>query len=102
MYQKDTLVYLDNTRYEPSLFEMNGMGMYEGFTHLLNLVFFNIEKSENWMGQVRALLDEREDLEGGATRTAGGDAVVRILGRSAESLLKVSEEIQKIAVTPPA
>ena len=102
VYQKDTLVYLDNTRYEPSLFEMDGMGMYEGFTHLLNLVFFNIEKSENWMGQVRALLDEREDLEGGATRTAGGDAVVRILGRSAESLLKVSEEIQKIAVTPPA
>ena len=70
--------------------------MYEGFTHLLNLVFFHIEKSEDWMGQVRDLLDEREDIEGGVTRISNGDAAVRILGRSAEALLKISEDIQNL------
>ncbi len=96
VYQNEELIYLDNTRYDPKLFQMEGLGMYEGFTHLLNLVFFHIEKSEDWMGQVRDLLDEREDIEGGVTRISNGDAAVRILGRSAEALLKISEDIQNL------
>jgi len=48
------------------------------------------------MGQVRDLLDEREDIEGGVTRISNGDAAVRILGRSAEALLKISEDIQNL------
>ena len=75
---------------------MSGMGMYEGFTHLLNLVFFNIEKSEAWISAVRELLDETPDVEGGVTRIASGDAAVRILGRGAEPLLKISEKIQSM------
>lgn len=90
------LIYLDNTRYEPEQFQMDGLGMYEGFTHLLNLVFFNIEKSENWLAAVREFLDETDGLEGGATRTAGGDPAVRVLGRSAEALLKAAERIQEL------
>lgn len=90
------LIYFDNARYEPERFQMDGMGMYEGFTHLLNLVFFNIEKTESWIGEARSFLDEREDVEGGVTRIAGGDAAVRILGRSADTLLKISEQIQAI------
>ena len=75
---------------------MSGMGMYEGFTHLLNLVFFNIEKSEAWISAVRELLDETPDVEGGVTRIASGDVAVRILGRGAEPLLKISEKIQEM------
>ena len=75
---------------------MSGMGMYEGFTHLLNLVFFNIEKSESWISAVRELLDETPDVEGGVTRIASGDMAVRILGRGAEPLLKISEKIQEM------
>ena len=90
------LIYLDNTRYDPEFFEMSGMGMYEGFTHLLNLVFFNIEKSESWISAVRELLDETPDVEGGVTRIASGDVAVRILGRGAEPLLKISEKIQEM------
>lgn len=94
--ENSELIYLDNTRYEPALFDMKGLGMYEGFTHLLNLVFFNISKSEDWITAVRELLDDREDMEGGVTVTAGGDIAVRILGRSAEPLLKISEKIQEM------
>ena len=94
--EEGNLIYLDNTRYDPEFFEMSGMGMYEGFTHLLNLVFFNIEKSEAWVSAVRELLDKTPDVEGGVTRIASGDAAVRILGRGAEPLLKISEKIQEM------
>lgn len=94
--EEGNLIYLDNTRYDPKLFEMSGTGMYEGFTHLLNLVFFNIEKSESWMSEVRELLDETPEIEGGVTRIASGDAAVRILGRGSEPLLKISEKIQSM------
>ena len=70
--------------------------MYEGFTHLLNLAFFNIEKSEGWITAVRELLDETPDIEGGVTRIASGDAAVRILGKGSEPLLKISEKIQEL------
>lgn len=94
--EEGKLIYLDNTRYDPKLFEMSGTGMYEGFTHLLNLAFFNIEKSEGWITAVRELLDETPDIEGGVTRIASGDAAVRILGKGSEPLLKISEKIQEL------
>lgn len=60
------------------------------------ICFFNIEKSEAWISAVRELLDETPDVEGGVTRIASGDAAVRILGKGAEPLLKISEKIQEM------
>lgn len=94
VHKSGKLIYRDNTRYEPDLFEMDGLGMYEGYTHLATLIFFNLEKSEDWMMRVRELLDETPGLEGGVTRITSGDAAVRILGRGAEPLLKILERIQ--------
>lgn len=92
------LIYRDNTRYDPAVFEMDGLGMYEGYTHLANLVFFNIEKSEEWIMQVRELLDETSGMEGGVTRIGSGDAAVRILGKGSEALLKILDKIQSLEV----
>ncbi len=96
VYQGDRLVYLDNTRFDPEEMDMEGFGMYEGFTHLSNLLICNQARSEAWIDQVRGLLDEREDLEGGVTRTAAGYLAVRILGRSGDSLTRVMEQILEI------
>ena len=74
--------------------------MYEGYTHLANLVFFNIEKSEKWITEVRELIDRISDIEGGVTRITSGDVAVRILGKGAESLLKILDKIQKFSPTP--
>lgn len=93
--KKGNLIYRDNTRYDPEFLQMDGMGMYEGYTHLANLVFFNIAKTEKWMTGVRALLDETDHLEGGVTRITSGDVAVRILGRGADALLKILDAIQK-------
>lgn len=48
------------------------------------------------MSEVRELLDETPEIEGGVTRIASGDAAVRILGRGSEPLLKISEKIQSM------
>lgn len=31
------LIYRDNTRYEPDKMDMEGLGMYEGYTHMANI-----------------------------------------------------------------
>ncbi len=97
VYQGDRLVYMDNTRFDPCLMDMEGFGMYEGFTHLANLLICNQARSEAWMDQVRHLLDAREDLEGGVTKTAAGYLAVRILGRSGDSLTKIMEQILELS-----
>ncbi|MGN0355652.1 MAG: urease accessory protein UreD [Muricoprocola sp.] len=89
------LIYRDNTRYEPALWEMSGLGMYEGYTHMANQIFFNLEKTDKWMEEVRELLDETEGVEGGVTRITSGDVAVRILGKGSENLLKLLEKIQE-------
>ena len=93
IYQGGRIVYRDNACYEPERMDMRSFGMYEGFTHLASLVICNKPKSENWVLQVRKLLDESKDMEGGVTRTSVGYIVVRILGRNAHKLTEITEKI---------
>jgi urease accessory protein len=86
-------VYRDNTRYEPEWIDMQGLGMYEGYTHLANLVICNEEKTDEWIGGVRELLDGLENIEGGVTRTKAGHVVVRMLGKNAQKLTDVMGQI---------
>lgn len=37
LYRGEKLIYRDNTRYEPDKMPMEGIGMYEGYTHMANL-----------------------------------------------------------------
>lgn len=93
IYQGGRIVYRDNACYEPQRMDMRGMGMYEGFTHLANLVICNQPKTDEWMGRVREMIDAQPDMEGGVTRTAAGHAAVRILGRSGEKLTEMTGKI---------
>lgn len=94
--KKGTLLYRDNTRFNPRETDMSGTGMYEGFTHLAMLLFFNIKKEEGWLEKVRRYLDERQDIEGGATRIPDGGYLVRILGNNAQELQKICQIISYI------
>ena len=91
--QGGRLIYRDNTCYEPQNWDMCGFGMYEGFTHLANLVICNVPKSEEWIGRTRKLLDDTEEIEGGVTQNGENLTVVRILGKSAQRLLEIMYQI---------
>lgn len=93
IYQGEKIVYFDNTCYEPSKMKMQSIGMYEGYTHLANLIICNEPKDDEWIMKVRTLLDETEDVEGGVTRTAVGHIVIRILGKNGDKLTKIQTNI---------
>lgn len=41
LYRGEKLIYRDNTRYEPDKMPMEGIGLYEGYTHMANLFCLN-------------------------------------------------------------
>lgn len=93
VYQNGRIVYRDNTLYEPRYTDMRGFGMYEGFTHLANLLICNEPKSDDWVTAVREKIDAADRMEGGVTRTAMGHIVIRILGMSGQKLTEMMKEI---------
>ena len=93
IYQGGRIVYRDYACYEPERMDMRNFGMYEGFTHLANMVICNKQKPEDWVRQVRELLDNSKNMQGGVTRTSAGHIALRILGRNAHKLTEITEKI---------
>ena len=95
IYQGENLIYYDNTRYEPSQTDMQDYGMYEGYTHLATMLQVHVPRSEEWISAVRGMIDETEGVEGGVTRTADRDIVIRILGKNSDRLTGLMEKIAR-------
>ncbi len=91
------LIYRDNTRYEPARFDMAGLGMYEGYTHLLNLFLTRPESPEDYFREAREYLSSLSDAEGGITELMEGDFAVRVLGRRAQRLEEISRRLLEMA-----
>ena len=131
-------IFLDNTFYEstgaagelasggfgagvpagvaPLAMDMEGFGLYEGYTHLANLVLVNLGISDETFTAVRGYLREvtgtigasampapatgvstgDDEVAGGITRLASGDCVVKLLGRRAQRLQDVLEHVRAL------
>lgn len=87
------IVYRDFARYEPKQMDMQGFGLYEGYSHLGNMIICSDFNAEDRVRRIRDRIDELSGLEGGVTQTAYGDTVIRILGSSAEKITTVFQEI---------
>lgn len=94
--RKDRLIYRDNTRFEPSLFDMYGIGMYEGYTHLLNLFVTAPDEADGFVSGVREYLDGRKECSGGITELSDGDFAIRVLGRRAQELEGINRHIKNL------
>lgn len=87
------LIYRDNTRYEPAVFDMAGMGMYEGYTHQANVFISVRDGISSAQEDIHRMLAEREDAEGDVTELAQGDIAVRIFARRAQILENIVKSI---------
>lgn len=96
VYQGGKIVYRDNTCYEPERIDMRGFGMYEGYTHLANLLLCNIPHSREKAEEMRQYIDGCGQVEGGVTVTAVGHVVVRMLGKRAQQLTDLMEKMIRI------
>ena len=92
VYRDKKLIYRDNVRYEPEIFDLSGMGMYEGYTHLSSMFVSRPKQAKRFYEFVREFL-EKEKLEGDITCLSQGDYVIRILGRRAQQLEKANQTI---------
>ena len=124
LYRGEKLIYRDNTRYEPDKIPMEGIGLYEGYTHMANLFLsklcnrdnvdggketnidgMDIKKQMNSSGTERTaelqekiwqILDEDSEVDGGVTRLTTGDLALRIFGHRAQKLQQIAEKIKEI------
>ena len=105
-------VYHDNARFEPERMPMEGMGLFEGYSHLATLLVVSLGISEGAFQAARSyLLDETgvigaqagspagaregsEAVAGGITRLASGDVAVRLLGHRAQRLEQVLARVR--------
>lgn len=95
IFREGKLIYRDNTRYEPARMPMQGMGMYEGYTHLAAI--FLSKAFGDLREPIWEILEGKEEWEGGVTALASGDLAVRIFGKRAQALEKAAEQIKTLA-----
>ena len=93
--------------------DMEGVGFYEGFSHLANLVLMNLGIDDELFAGVRAYLLEQtgvigeragvrtdaaadDALAGGITRLATGDCLVKVLGHRAQRLQDVLDGVRAL------
>lgn len=89
IYEGDKLSYMDNTRYNPSDMNMRGIGLYESYTHLMSIVICNISIAD----KIEEIMNDYS-MPWGISETDNGYTVVRALGKSAQELQKISDEIK--------
>ncbi len=92
IYENGSLSYIDNSRFTPDEMNMKGIGIYEGYTHLLSIVICNI----NIYDDIENIFNDY-NMPFGISKNERGYIVVRVLGKSAERLGKISDEIKGIA-----
>lgn len=105
MYRGDKLIYRDNTRYDPAVFQMDGMGMFENYTHLANIFVSRPSDPSSFAEQTYSLIEDyteqpRHDtpIEGCLTELSDGDYAVRIFGMRAQVLEELKEKIMALAL----
>ena len=93
IYREGKMIYRDNTCYEPAKMPMEGIGMYEGYSHMANIFLSASISQPEIQEKITAILDAEKECEGGVTRLAYGDLAVRIFGNRAQKLQQIAERI---------
>ena len=91
IFRGQKLIYRDNTCYLPDQMPMEGIGMYEGYTHMANLFLSRTKYADTLLNEIREILDGDPEIDGGATTLSGGDLAVRIFGHRAQKLQQTAQ-----------
>lgn len=92
IYQMDKLVFKDNSVFESEVTNLEGLGMFEGYTHLANLILFGFFISENSTAAIAELFSIYK-IDGGVTALLNGGCLIRALANESEVLMRCFQEI---------
>ena len=67
--------------------------MFEGYSHLANLLLFGIKIDEERKSQIREMFEDDPEICGGLSTTVYGDTVIRIFGDRAQKLQEICARI---------
>ncbi len=87
------LIYVDNIKLQPESMSLEGIGLYEGYTHMGTLLLCHIPKEPIWFQEVRALLDTTPDIEGGITQLSATSSIIRLLGYQADKMENILNKL---------
>ena len=96
IYRKDKLIYRDNTRYEPKLFDMNSIGMYESYTHQANIFITKPKNNTDFLQKVQALFENNPIVDGSITTISSGDFAIRAFSNRAQFLEQLNDMIYQL------
>lgn len=94
IYMDEKLIFFDNTHLEPKLQQLQDMGIYEGFTHAANVFIANKRLSYEIKKNLQNMLKEYDSIEYGISIPYEFIMVVRILGKSSDKLMKITDRLK--------
>lgn len=92
IYEGNELKYRDNAIYDNCKMNMRGIGLFEGYTHLLSMALCNI----NIENQICEIFKNYE-YPWGVSNVCENYTGVRVFGRRGEELKEISEKISNLA-----
>ncbi len=92
VYQGDEPIYYDNAQFVPSKANLEGFCMFEGYTHLSNMIIVNFNDNESLMSGIRNYISENTQITGGCS-VSGNLLCVRMLANGAEELTRMHDKI---------
>lgn len=93
IYQNCGLCLRDNIMYNPKIFNMSGIGMFEEYTHQGNLILCNFHIDEDILVKIRNAVNSAENIDGGLSFTESGFLYIKILGTNSQQLLEITDKI---------
>ena len=92
VWQREEIIYMDNTYYEPDEMDMRGYGMFEGESHLVNILLVNEREPKRLLEKIRQYIEDNS-LDGGTSLSDTGNINVKVLGKSAQELEEIVKQI---------
>jgi len=96
VYRDGKMIYRDNACYKPAEMNMEGIGIYEGYSHMANIFMTCLGEnhSAKLQEKIWEVLQQECECEAGVTRLTYGDLAVRIFGDRAQKLQEIAEQIK--------
>ncbi len=92
------LVYYDHCVFEPSSMNMEGYGLFEGFTHMGTYLVYD-RNNAGLLESIKSMIAD-QNWNAGATRNEHGLVVVKMLGKSGQELEQMMEVMRSSPERP--
>ncbi|MGL6201855.1 MAG: urease accessory protein UreD [Lachnospiraceae bacterium] len=89
VYRGDRLIYFDNCCFDSDESKLEGLCMFEGYSHFASLILMNLKLGDEMLEYIRTAIAGEKSCTGAVSITGSGDVCIRVLGNRAEDLQRL-------------